>query len=61
MIDYEERCPACGDFIDYCQGHGELGDPVGLSILMAHDDESHENCHPAACADAWDMAYGMTA
>ena len=20
-------CPACGDPMDYCQGHGDMGDP----------------------------------
>jgi hypothetical protein len=46
------RCLACGDPIDYCQGHGEIGDPVGFAILQAHDSEDHTHCHPLACADA---------
>ena len=37
-------CPACGDPIDYCQGHGSSGDPVGFAILMKHDDGKHEEC-----------------
>lgn len=41
---YTERCPACGEPIDYCQGHGQIGDPVGLAILVAHDDGDHERC-----------------
>lgn len=26
-------CPVCADEIDYCQGHGEIGDPVGFARL----------------------------
>src|SRR5215475_13475552 len=25
--DYVSICPACGNPIDYCQGHGDIGDP----------------------------------
>ena len=42
---YCGRCPACGEFCDYCQGHGEIGDPMGAAILMAHDDGDHSGCH----------------
>lgn len=42
------RCPACGDVIDYCQGHGEIGDPAGRAILDAHDDGDHTGCHELA-------------
>ena len=45
-------CPACGDPIDYCQGHGEIGDPAGFAILMAHDDGDHSGCHPDGCEEA---------
>jgi len=38
------RCPACGDPHDYCQGHGEIGDPDGRAIVDAHDDGEHTNC-----------------
>lgn len=41
-------CPACGWNIDYCQGHGELGDWDGYVILAAHDVEHHEYCHGQA-------------
>jgi hypothetical protein len=41
-------CPACGTVIDYCQGHGEIGDPAGFRLLAAHDDGNHEACHPAS-------------
>lgn len=29
----ESRCPACGEPIDWCRGHGEIGDPEGRAIL----------------------------
>ena len=50
--DYVSRCPACGDVIDYCQGHGEIGDPAGFAILAAHDDDDHSGCHPDGCDEA---------
>lgn len=28
------RCPACSEPIDYCQGHGPIGDPEGWAILQ---------------------------
>lgn len=40
-----EPCPACGEFADYCQGHGEIGDPDGHEILSNHDDGKHGDCH----------------
>lgn len=43
------RCIACGDPIDYCQGHGMIGDPTGYAILQAHDDGDHSGCHPNGC------------
>jgi ribosomal protein S27AE len=47
--EYLEPCPACGDHADYCQGHGEMGDPVGHAILAAHYDRGeHGKCHPLA-------------
>jgi hypothetical protein len=52
---YDEHvaaCPACGSPIDYCQGHGEIGDPAGAAILAAHDDGDHTDCHPDGCDDA---------
>lgn len=50
MSGYEEggeavsRCPACGDVIDYCQGHGEIGDWQGWSTLRMHDAGDHGFC-----------------
>jgi hypothetical protein len=50
--DYFSRCPACGDVIDYCQGHGEIGDPAGSAILASHDDGDHATCDPLGCDEA---------
>lgn len=47
-----EHCPACGDPIDYCQGHGEIGDPEGFAILERHDRGDHLDCHPDGCENA---------
>lgn len=44
IAELESRCPACGDLIDYCQGHGEIGDPVGRAILDCHDAGEHDDC-----------------
>jgi hypothetical protein len=46
------HCPVCGDVIDYCQGHGQIGDPQGFSIMNDHDNDEHQRCHPQGCADA---------
>lgn len=46
--EVEAACPACGERIDYCQGHGSIGDPLGASILASHDDDDHRRCHPDA-------------
>lgn len=46
--EYMAVCPACGQAIDYCQGHGEIGDPDGFAILRMHDNEDHSECDPAA-------------
>lgn len=40
----EVRCPACGDMPDYCQGHGEIGDPAGYSVVEMHDTGNHSQC-----------------
>jgi hypothetical protein len=47
--DYMPACPACGSPIDFCQGHGEMGDPGGRAILDAHDAGDHSSCHPDGC------------
>lgn len=48
-VGNEDHCPACGEMIDYCQGHGESGDPVGYEILRMHDRGVHTECHIAGC------------
>lgn len=52
LFETDSRCPACGDPIDYCQGHGPIGDPAGAAILARHDDGDHRQCDPAGCDDA---------
>ena len=47
----ESACPACGEFISYCQGHGEIGDPAGFAILQAHDAGDHSDCADEAYCD----------
>lgn len=42
---YESTCPACGEYIEYCQGHGESGDNAGWTILNMHDNDIHDRCH----------------
>lgn len=50
----ESLCPACGSVIDYCQGHGEIGDPVGAAIIKAHGEGDHGGCwqHAGECIGA---------
>ena len=43
------QCTYCGDPIDYCQGHGEIGDPAGFDALLRHDNGDHSECHPEGC------------
>lgn len=38
LDEIEGKCPACGDPIDYCQGHGEIGDPEGYAILKQYEE-----------------------
>lgn len=51
-IIYIGRCPACGEPSDFCQGHGETGDPVGHQVLEQHDDGDHSSCNPLGCEEA---------
>ena len=50
LEDYSEPvCPACGDHIDYCQGHGRISDPLGYHIVSDHHDfDKHDRCHSAS-------------
>ena len=59
--EYAPACPACGTPIDYCPGHGELGDPDGAAILRRHDDGDHKTCDPAGCDDAPASLYARIA
>lgn len=38
FIPYDE-CPVCSDPIDYCQGHGEIGDEHGYKMLQEYLEE----------------------
>lgn len=60
-VDQEETygCPACGDTMDYCTGHGASGDPVGHRILWMHDEDDHSECHPAICGNEWEQRPDM--
>lgn len=54
-------CPVCGEFSDYCQGHGEIGDPFGSGLLALHEDGDHTACHPRAdCSDDDTMECGCS-
>jgi hypothetical protein len=46
--DFAPPCPACGNPMDYCIGHGVSGDALGWSILNRHDAGDHSGCHPAS-------------
>ena len=46
------RCPYCTEPIDYCRGHGELGDPEGAAVLAEHDEGRHFGCDPRGCEEA---------
>jgi len=50
--EFVSRCPVCADPIDYCQGHGEIGDPDGFWILQEHDKGEHQYCDKQGCDDA---------
>ena len=45
----ESRCVACGELIDYCMGHGTMGDPEGAAVLAWHDLEVHTLCDSRGC------------
>lgn len=45
-------CPACGELIEFCQGHGEIGDYQGFLISQQHDNGDHSNCNLRGCEEA---------
>lgn len=51
-MEHVSRCPVDGEPIDYCQGHGRIGDPIGYNILLAHDYGYHGRCHYRGCEQA---------
>lgn len=42
-------CVACGNPIDYCPGHGLIGDPIMALVLERHSNGDHCACHPSTC------------
>lgn len=36
-----DECPVCLEPMDYCQGHGEIGDPEGFRVLENYYDEDN--------------------
>lgn len=51
MSDWEEsRCLSCGQFIDYCLGHG--ADEKVDALYEDHEYGNHAACNPLACDDA---------
>ena len=47
--EWIEICPVCGEYIDYCGGHGIIGDPFGAAIIEDHyENDKHDNCHENA-------------
>lgn len=54
--EYESRCPVCGDPADYCLGHGEIGDPAGYGILVAHDNGDHSSCNFMGCIESQELS-----
>lgn len=49
---WEDRCPACGDLVDHCQGHGPEADPYGARIIDQHEEGDHSSCVPFGCEGA---------
>lgn len=39
---YDDRCIVCAETADYCQGHGEIGDPEGYAAIQDNDGEQFE-------------------
>lgn len=50
--EHVSTCPACAQPIDFCPGHGEIGDPDGAATLRRHDEGDHVTCDPEGC-DEW--------
>lgn len=43
MVDLHPACPYCGEPIDYCHGHGEIGDPEGYAWLKAYYENEEDD------------------
>lgn len=60
VCSWSPGCPVCGDKPDYCQGHGEIGDPAGFKTLERHDNGDHEGCIDGceeSISEGWAVAY----
>ena len=44
-----DRCLVCGEFIDYCLGHGP---GTEMDFWDAHEDGDHSRCNALACEEA---------
>lgn len=45
-----ELCVVCGNWGDYCPGHGAIGDSNGYELLRRHEDDDHVWCwDPDSC------------
>lgn len=59
---YEEpRCPACGEPMSYCRGHGVLGDPRGWEVLNLHEGGDHTACRFSAGCPLLELRKGLGA
>lgn len=62
MVELVSYCVACGEPIDYCQGHGQLADPNGFYILRRHHElDFHDTCDPHGCDEGMDCPEGPCA
>lgn len=58
--EHVERCPACGETMWYCPGHGPIGDANGYGILRMHGRGDHTACRLiAGCPLLDDRAEGV--
>lgn len=39
-----DNCFVCGEPWQYCSGHGEIGDPEGFRVVIAHNKGDHSGC-----------------
>lgn len=50
FTEFVPKCPACGEPIDYCQGHRLVDDFFAVRVLAMHNNDDHRWCfEPSAC------------